>query len=260
MVLVAENLTAARPAVARAVRERDVRPLAEVAAWARRAGAAYLDVNLGPGHGGGPDAAEYVLDALRDHWAGGVLIDTTSPAVMERACRCWKGEVVLNGYSGDRGRDAVLDVAAARGCGLVVLLMAGGIPRAADERLALAAELAGRCSGRGIGPERLWFDPMVAPLAWPEGQECDAALLEVVRRLPDVLGTAVRTMVGLSNLTTGAAGGKRQPWLQEVFLAAAAGAGLTHAMIDVRNEGLLRVARALDVFEGRRLFAPQELA
>ncbi len=259
MVLIAENLTVTRPAVARAVRERDVRPLAEVSEWARRAGAAYLDVNLGAGRWGGPDAVEYVLGALEDLWGGGVLIDTTNPAVMDRAARCWKGELVLNGYSGDPDRDPVLEVAAKRDCSVVVLLMAGGIPRTADERLALAAELAGRCAGRGIGPDRLWFDPMVAPLGWPEGQECDAAFLEILRSLPDVLGAPVRTLAGLSNLTTGAAGGTRVPWLQEVFLAAAAGAGLTHVMLDVGNARLLRVAKAIEVLSGHRLFAPDDL-
>ncbi len=260
MILIAENLTVTRAEVARAVRQRDVRPLAEVSEWARRAGAGYIDVNLGAGRWGGPDAVEYVLDALKDLWAGGVLIDTTNPAVMERACRRWEGELVLNGYSGDPDRDPVLEVAARRDCSVVVLLMAGGIPRTADERLALAAELAGRCGRRGIGPDRLWFDPMVAPLGWPEGQECDAAFLEVLRSLPDVLGTPVRTLAGLSNLTTGASGGTQVPWLQEVFLAAAAGAGLTHAMLDVRNARLVRVARAIEVLQGDRLFAPEDLA
>lgn len=261
MILVAENLTVTDPEVARGLEERDPQPLRRVAADAAAAGARYLDVNLGPGARGGPDSLDFALDALAGQWHGGLLIDTTDPAVMERAASQWGGEgapLVLNGYSGDPGRGAVLDVAARHGLPLVVFLMARGIPRTADERLALAAELVGRCQERGIGLDRIWIDPVVAPLGWGEGQAMDAALIEVLRRLPDVFGAPVTSIAGLSNLTTGAAGAGRMPWMQEVFLALAAGAGLTHAMVNVRNSRIVRVARALDALEGQRLFAPEE--
>jgi len=258
VILVAENLTVTHPEVSVAVRDSDPGPLRHVAQQARDAGAGYLDVNLGAGRWGGPVPMAFALGALAEVWQRGILVDSTNPAAMARACEVWQGPLVLNGYSGDPGREAVLEVAARHGTELVVFLMAGGIPRGVDERLALAAELVGRCEERGVGLERLWIDPVVAPLGWVDGQEYDADLLEVLRRLPEVLGAPVKTLIGLSNLTTGAAGGRRVPWLQEVFLASAAGAGLTHAMVDIRNASLVRVARALEVFGGRRLFAPEE--
>ncbi len=255
MIVVAENLTVSRPDVARALEERDPEPIRRVARAA--GGAAFLDVNLG--RGAGPGDLAFVLDVLAGCWFGGILIDSARPEPMEQAARTWRGELVLNGFSGDPGREGVLDVAARHGLRVVVFLMAGGIPREVDERLALAAELVGRCQERGIGPNRLWIDPVVVPLGWQEGQAYNAALLEVLRRLQDVFGEPVSTLVGLSNLTSGAAGSRGVSWLQEVFLAAAAGAGLTHAMIDVGKPGLLRTVRALEVLENRRLYAPEEL-
>jgi 5-methyltetrahydrofolate corrinoid/iron sulfur protein methyltransferase len=259
VILVAENLTVTEPAVARAVEERNPGPVRAAAEAARKAGAAYLDVNLGAGARGGPEAISFVLDTLGDCWSGGVLVDTTDPAVMERAATSWPPErLVLNGYSGDPGREGVLDVAERHGLELVVFLMARGIPKTPEERLALAAELVGRCGERGIDAGRIWVDPVVAPLGWVDGQELDAGLIEVLRRLPELFGRPVRSLVGLSNLTTGAAGRRRVPWMEEVFLALAAGAGLTHAMVNVKNERIVRVARALDALEGRRLYVPEE--
>lgn len=263
MILVAENLTVTDPSVAAALAERNPAPLRSVAAFAEAAGAEYLDVNLGPGARGGLEALTFVLDALAGCWQGGLLIDTTQVSVMEEAARRapdWPGPVVLNGYSGDPGREEVLDVAAACGLELVVFLMARGVPRSLDERLALAAELVERCRLRGVARERLWVDPVVAPLGWADGQALNADLMRILRVLPDVLGGPCRTILGLSNLTTGASGGPRIPWLEEVFLAQAAGAGLTHAMVNVRNPAIARVARALDVLGGERLFAPGEFA
>ncbi len=260
MILVAENLTVTDPAVARAVAERDPEPLVRLARLARVAGARYLDVNLGPGRRGGGAALEFVLGSLEGVWDRGLLLDSTDPAAMAVAARRWPGELVLNGYCGDPGREKVLEVAAEFGLEVVVFLMAGGVPRGADERLALAVDLAGRCAARGVGLGRLWIDPVVAPVGWDGGQEYGAALLEVLRRLPEVFGQPLRSIVGLSNLTTGAAGARRVPWLQEVYLAAAWGAGLTHAMVDVRNAQVLRVARALGALGGERVYAPEELA
>ncbi len=260
MIVVAENCTVTDPRLARAVRERDPEPLRHLGRLCRAAGAAYLDVNLGAGRHGGPEAMTFVLETLAEVWQGGVLVDTTRADVMAQAARVWSGPVVLNGYSGDPGREAVLEVAAATGADLVVLLMARGIPRSVDERLALAAELVGRCAEAGVAAPRLWLDPVVAPLGWIDGQGYDADLLEVLRQLPDLFGAAPKTVLGLSNLTTRSTGGAPLAWLQEVFLAAAAGAGLSHAMFDVRNPRLLRVARALAVLRGERLFAAQELA
>ena len=260
MILIAENLTATNPAVAQALRERDPAPLQAVAERASAAGAAYLDFNLGAGRWGRGEAVAFALEVLSECWTGGLLADTADPSVMDQVACGWPGEVVLNGYSGDSGREAVLEVAADHGLDVVVLLMAKGIPPSVEERLALAVVLAGDCAARGVAVERLWFDPIVAPLGWIDGQAYNRNLVGILRELPGVFGTPVRTLLGLSNLTTAAAGAYRIPWLQQVFLALAAGAGLTHVLADVCDPGILRVVRALEVFQGDRLYAAGELA
>ncbi len=257
MILIADNLTVTHPSVARALERRDPAPLEELASRAREAGARYLDVNLG--RRPAPRALEFVLDVLSGCWEGGLLIDCPEPEPMERAARRWRGPLVLNGFSGDAGRDRVLDVAVRHGLGLVVLCMAAGVPRDPDERLALAVELAGRCQARGLGLDRLWIDPLILPLGWENGQAYSAGFFEVLRRLPEVFGQPVATVAGVSNLTTGTAG-RRIRWLEGVFVAAAAGAGLTHVLADVRNPHVVRTIRALDAFENRRLYAAEEFA
>lgn len=258
MVLVADNLTVTNPEVARAIALGDPEPIRAIAVAGKAAGATYLDINLGPRRSGGTDVLRFVLQALEGVWNRGVLIDSARSELMETAAREWRGPVVLNGYSGDLGRDSVLDVASRYRLEVVVLLMDRGIPRDAEERLALAADLVGRCAGAGVSLERLWIDPVVVPLGWSEGQAYDAAVLRTLRGLPALFGQPVKTMVGISNLTTGATGGHRLPWMQEVFLAAAVGAGLTHALLDIRQSQLVRTARALDVLTAERLFAAGE--
>ncbi|GAB4249955.1 MULTISPECIES: pterin-binding domain-containing protein [Deferrisoma] len=256
MIVVAENLTVAHPEVARAVARRDPEPLQRLARAAVEAGAAYLDVNLG--RSATRDDVAFVVGSLEGVWAGGLVADAARPEPMAWLAERWEGPVVLNGYSADPGRDGIPELAARLGAELVVFCMGSGVPREADERLALAAELVGRCQEAGVPLQRIWIDPVLVPLGWQDGQAYNAALLEVLRRLPEVFGEPVATIVGLSNLTTGAAGGRGTGWLQGVFLAAAAGAGLTHVMLDATRPDLRRVVAALEVFENRRLYAPEE--
>jgi 5-methyltetrahydrofolate corrinoid/iron sulfur protein methyltransferase len=257
VIVVAENLTVTDSAVRRSVDEKTPQPILAIADQARRAGVRHLDINLGPRRKGSAEALNFVLNTLEGHWQGSLWIDTVDARLMELAAQTWRGQLVLNGYSGGGEREEVLEVAARYDCDLVVFLMSGGcVPAQTDERLALAAELLGRCGEAGIGPERILVDPLVAPLGWMDGQARNASLFEVLRELPGLFGPGIRSVVGLSNLVTRSTGQERVAWLEEVFLSAAWGAGLTHVMLDVGNATLLRTVRALEVFHGDRPFAP----
>ena len=260
MILIAENITVTNPVVRAAVENSDPKAIELIIDAAKRAGAKFIDVNLGPGHTEDHAHLEFVLDTLRAHWEGGVWMDTADWRAAEFAASNYGDlHLVLNGYC--PGRERMLEVAAAFGLELTVFLMDGArVPKGVDERLALAAELVGRCSDAGVGAERLIIDPVLVPMGWMDGQELNASILEVIRALPTLFGPEIRSMTGLSNLVTGSTGQRRVMWLEEVFLAAAAGAGLTHVMLDITNPELVRVAKALAVLDGQTPFAPAELA
>ncbi len=257
--LIAENLTVADPVLLEAIQARNPGPLREIAGIAAAVGAEALDINLGPARKGLAEAMEFVLDALTDHWGGRLWLDGTDPKVMELAASRWRGGTVLNGYALDASREAVLDLAVEYKLDLVVFLMGRhGIPKSAAERLALAAELAGRAEERGLPLQNLVFDPVLAPLGWTDGQEINSALREILPGLRDLFGGEARSVLGLGNLVTRSTGGEKPRGIEELFLTYAAGLGLTHAMVNVKNADLLKAYRAVRIFEGLSPFAPGE--
>lgn len=261
MKLIAENLTVTSARVRHAIEVGDPGPLRDIAARAGRCGAAALDVNLGPRSGKINSSLDFVLEALTGCWSGPLWIDGSDAELMTRAAGRWPHGVVLNGYSGNAGREAILTVAAEKDLDLVVLLMTdSGIPQMAEERLALAAELVGRANNAGVPTERIIIDPIVAPMGWMNGQALNAELLKVLKHLPNVFGEEVNTVLGLSNLLTTSAVIRPPAWLDEAFLAYAAGAGLTHAMVDMGNTRLAQLAAALNAFDGQIPFAAAEFA
>lgn len=262
MKLIAENLTVTHASIRRAMEARDPGPLRAVARLAKEAGATALDVNLGPWRKGLEGDLDFTLEALAGFHHGPLWLDGSDARLMERAAKRWPHPVTLNGYSGNRGREGVLALAAERGLDLVIFLMTDeGIPPTLEGRAELAARLAGEAQAAGVQLERVIIDPLLAPMGWMGGQELNARLLELIPLLPELLGGPVSTVVGLSNLLTRSTAGNPAPgWLEETFLALAAGAGLTHAMVDVGKPGLSRTARALAAFRGERPFAPGEFA
>lgn len=258
LTLVAENITVTDPAIQKAVLAEDPGPILQIARIAKTSGAQALDINLGPGKNR-TASATFVIKTLTGQWDGALWLDGADAAVMETAASLWPGETVLNGYAGGGGREKILQLAAGLGTDLVVFLMTDkGIPKTLEERLALAAELAGRAEEAGIPINKLIIDPLIAPLGWMDGQELNSQLKALIGSLKEMFGEKTKTVVGLSNLLTRSTGSGSARNLDETFLAYAVGAGLTHAMVNIKNPGILKTAAALNIFEGNRPYAPGE--
>ncbi len=261
MNLIAENITVTHPTIARAIAARDPLPILSVVELANRAGAGSLDLNLGPSRRGGVEALGFLLELLGTVWDKGIWIDTTDVELMAQAVECWPHAVTLNGYSGGGDREGIARLAASTGMELVIFLMHGAtVPVMAEERLALAAELMGHLAEVGVEQQNVVIDPVLAPLGWMDGQRMNGELIKVLKALPGLFGEEVRTVIGLSNLVTGSTGQKRVKWLEGAFVSMAAGAGLTHVLCDISDNGVTAAVKAVDVFSDRRPFAPSEFS
>jgi 5-methyltetrahydrofolate corrinoid/iron sulfur protein methyltransferase len=107
-----------------------------------------------------------------------------------------------------------------------------------------AVQLLVECQQAGVSAAQLIIDPIVAPLAWQDGNRQNMAVLDVVRSLPDLLGAPVRTIAGLSNLTTGAPDADTRRRYQRTFLPMLAAAGLDMILMNVLDAATMRTADA----------------
>ncbi|MFH1058549.1 MAG: hypothetical protein V1797_07715 [Pseudomonadota bacterium] len=259
MLIAADNLSAARPSVRRLMANRDA---VGVAALCRRLAAAGADwIDLNPGYVPAQERAEVwrfwvtTAEAACDRV---LMLDAPTAADLDQALSFCTRPPVLNMATAEAGRlGPVLDIAAAHGLAVVAATMTASVPADADGRLALAALIVDEAARRGIAGERLILDPMVLPLALPGGEAQAAAVLACLRALPFVFDPAPASLIAISNLTTATAA-TRAGFAGPAYLAAAAGAGLGVAMLDVTDAALMRAARLCAVFEGRRIFAPAE--
>lgn len=259
MLIAADNLTACRPSVRRAIERRDAQFLSGLCARAAAAGAHWLDLN--PGFVSvreREDLWRFLVGTAEAACGLTLLLDAPQAEALAVALKFCTRPPVLNMATAEPARlGPILDLAAAHGLAVVAATMTATVPPDAEGRLALAALIVEEAARRGITGERLILDPMALPLALPGGEAQAWAVISTLRALPALFDPAPRTLLALSNLTTATAG-VRAGFAAGPFLAAAWGAGLSVAMLDVFNEELMGVARLCGVFAGQRIFAPGE--
>jgi len=223
----------------------DFEGAAEVGRAQVRAGAQVLDVCLqDPDRDERGDVEAFLARLVRVVKAP-LMIDSTDPAVMERALAWCQGKAVLNSVNLEDGPERVARVAAlARryGAALVVgLIDERGMAVDLDRKLEVARRSYALLTGElGIPPEDLWFDALVFPCG--TGDEtylgAAAATLAAVRRIGEELPFA-KTVLGVSNVSFGLPAAGREV-LNSVFLYHATQAGLDAAIVN--SERLARYA------------------
>lgn len=259
MIVAADNLTASRPSVRRALEERDAEFVRNLCAGLHEKGAAWIDLN--PGFVPAARRAEtwqWLVATAEAASPAKLIIDAADPASLETAVGFCSRPPVLNMATAEPARlGPVLDIAAHHHLSVIAATMTATVPLEVEERLALAALIVEEARRRGIEGPRLILDPMVMPLALQGGEAHAAAVLATLRALPQVFDPPPYRLIALSNLVTATAGA-RAGFAAAPYLAAAAGAGLEVALMDAADPELLNTARLLKVFSGHSVFAPGE--
>ena len=88
----------------------------------------------------------------------------------------------------------------------------------------------------------------------PRGIARNRALLSILRHLPELLGFEVRTMVGLSNLTTGHPHRHQKICLEQAMVPMLAEAGVSMMMLNIFHTETVRTARTSRLLTGENLF------
>ena len=179
-------------------------------------------------------------------WHGACKTCHMTQMTMKAGLEANRKVAVINGISLEPHKlESILSLAVAYDVDIIGYLLdeRSQMPPNQDDRMAIALELFQRCLAAGLRPEQLILDPVVAPLIWQDGLQRNRDLLEIIRRLPELLDFPVRTVAGLSNLTTGqkALGPKQR--LEQTYLSMLASAGLSWVLLDILHHETVTSAK-----------------
>jgi len=248
MLVIAERINATRKRIGQAFAARDAALIQEEARRQAQAGADYIDVNAALAPDQERDLMAWAVETVRAVTDKPVAVDTASPEAARAGLeRLPRGSAFLNSISGERQRlEAMLPLAAEFQTRLVALAMDdSGMPDSCEARWQAVDTILAATDKAGVPRDRVYIDPLVRPVA--TNPEQAAQCLRMIREIPERAGGA-GTIVGLSNISYGL---PQRRHLNRTFLALAAGAGLSAAIIDPTEPDMMATLLAAACLTGQ---------
>ncbi len=214
--------------------------LAQVAA-----GAHMLDVNAGIPLADEPAILAESIKLVQSLVDVPLSIDSSIVAALERGLEVYQGKPLVNSVTGEEERlELVLPLIAKYGAAVVGISNdETGISEDPDVRFEVAKKIVERAADHGIPAADVVIDPLVMPIG--ALGNAGTAAFRLIRRLRDELG--VNTTCGASNVSFGL---PNRHALNAMFLAMAAGAGMTSAIMSPLHEEEMTGIMGADVLNG----------
>ncbi|MFC2035211.1 dihydropteroate synthase [Chloroflexota bacterium] len=240
MILIGESVNIMSQTLGPAMKERDPKPIQEMALAELKGGMDYLDVNIGPARRGGDELMEWMVNTVQEVTDAPLSLDTTNAVAMEAGLKVCKSRALINSISLQPDRlEKGLPLVQKYNADMIGLLWGiDGMPRDANERCMLAVDLVYQANEAGIPSEHIWIDPIASPVSVEINQV--KACVEFMSMLADIAPDCKST-VGLSNISNGAPAHLRPP-LNRTYLIMLMRYGLHSAIADAFDEELVKIA------------------
>jgi len=222
-----------------------------------KTGATYVDLNLGPLKKNKKEITHFFIDNIEKHSSLNILIDSTDPEITKFALERATRKIIINGFSLETKKvEEILPLASYYNVDIIGLVISTGfVPITLEEKVLIAEEMIATAEQKGVDRAQIILDPVIVPLGWERGAECAKANLNFIKHIPSIFGHEIRTIAGLSNLTTKAAGGSAKGILQGLYLSMLYEAGIDMIMLDVFNENTMKAVKFIKALEGRTIFS-----
>jgi 5-methyltetrahydrofolate corrinoid/iron sulfur protein methyltransferase len=238
MIRIGENLNVMVKKIGAAMKDRDPKPIQELAIAEVKAGVDYIDINLGPARKEGGELMAWVVKTVQEVVDTPLYLDTINTEAIEAGLKVYqnrKGKAVINSIMArPESMDAKMPLAQKYNAGFVALLWGpSGLPRDANERGVLAAELMQKAAEFGIPNEDVWIDPIVTPITSPQSQVQVPSCVEFMKMFQDFqeMSPGLKATCGVSNVSNGAPDHLR-PILNQTYMMLLERYGMTGAIVD----------------------------
>ena len=248
MILIGENLNIMVKKIGQAMKERNPKPIQELALAEAEAGVDYIDINLGPARKGGEELMAWMVRTVQEVVDLPLYLDTTNVSAMEAGLKVYKnkeGKAVINSIMCRPERmEAQIPLVKKYDAGMVALLWGPeGMPRDAAERGVLATEILQRAAEAGVVGEDIWVDPIITPVNVQQNQllECNQFMSEL-EMIAEVLAPGCKSTCGLPNVSNGAPDHLR-PILNQTYLIMLEKLGMKSCIVDAFDRDLHEIGR-----------------
>lgn len=245
MHAIGESIHVISPAVRTAIEGRDKKFIQDLAKRQVAAGAAIIDLNIGPQKKAGPEVMDWMVRTVQEVLDVPLSLDTTNPLAIEAGLKAVKGKAIINSTDATPERLATLmPLAAKYNCSIIALTYGGkSLPTSVDQRVELAVDkIASAAAEYGVSMENIYLDPLVLTVNGNQDQALQT--IEGVRCFKQMIQPSPLTTCGLSNVSNSCPNELR-PLINEVFLVMMLGAGIDAPIVDVFDVELMRIPKVI---------------
>ena len=222
-----------------------------------KAGATYLDVNIGPAESNGPELMTWAVKLLQENFNNVPLaLDTANKKAIEAGIKVYNrtnGKPIVN--SADAGSAYLLH--RPRRCKRRnlrgALCSADGIAKDNEERMMHCHHMLERGLSLGMEATDLWFDPLFLVVKGMQDKQMD--VLNAIKLFAD---EGLKSTGGLSNNSNGAPKNVR-PIMDSALVAMAMMQGLTSAIVNPNDLRLMETIKSCDIFKNNELYSDSYL-
>jgi 5-methyltetrahydrofolate corrinoid/iron sulfur protein methyltransferase len=243
IIAIAESINIMSKTIGPAMKERNPGPIQEMALAEAKAGADFLDVNIGPARKDGTELLPWLVETIHAVVDLPLSLDTTNMEAMEAGLKAYKktARPLVNSVSCQADRmDAGIALVKKHNALMVGLLWGSdGMPRDENERAALAVDLIYRANEAGIPNEDIFIDPIATPIMGEINQL--RACTDFLAMLGEI-APGCRSIVGLSNVSNGAPPELR-PFLNRAYMLMLQKNGLYSAILDAYDTEIMALCR-----------------
>jgi 5-methyltetrahydrofolate corrinoid/iron sulfur protein methyltransferase len=256
MIIIGEKISIIAKKVREAMNARDPKPIQELAETQWKAGAHFIDVNIGPAEENGEDLMKWMVESIQEKVQAPLCLDTTNASALEAGLKVYNnqwGKALINSTSNDPERFVMLELAAKHNAEIIALTISkGGLPADAEERCGIAAEIMGRAAEMGIPMEDIYLDPLILQVCTTQDQAMHS--IKAIQMFQELNDPPMKTVVGLSNISNGVPKEMRS-LIDRVYLTLLMYEGLTAAIANPLDKDLMDVMKTTDVFMNKTLYA-----
>jgi 5-methyltetrahydrofolate--homocysteine methyltransferase len=251
MITIAEKINASIPSVKKIIEARDEEGLLELARSQAEAGANYLDVNVGTGSGTQQDemdAMAWAVATIQQEIDTPLCIDSADPQVLEAGLKVRQDRpgLINSTKASEKYLTSVVPLAKEYDKPLVGLAMdQDGIPTSVEKRVEACLKIVEACNTFGLEDSKLFFDPLVLPVATDvsQGKVTLDTIVEIKKQIPEA-----KTVMAVSNVSFGL---PKRKIFNAAFLHMAIMAGLDAAILSVLDRELMGAAKTAEAILGR---------
>ena len=230
-VTIGERIHCISPVIREAMNTMNPEPILKRAAEQIKAGATYLDVNIGPAESNGPELMTWAVKLLQENFNNVPLaLDTANKKAIEAG---------IHVYNRTNGKPIVNS--------------ADGIAKDNEERMMHCHHMLERGLSLGMDASDLWFDPLFLVVKGMQDKQMD--VLNAIKMFAD---EGLKSTGGLSNNSNGAPKAVR-PILDSTLVAMAMMQGLTSAIVNPNDLRLMETIKSCDIFKNHVLYSDSYL-